>query len=125
MIVIQSDDVTGYWTKEPYHRELKVLLSPSLQDVSDDLSIGLVTLPPGQRGNPHTHQKEQEVWYGLEGTCVLRVGSEEAELNPGTIIVAPAGIEHQILNRGDDTAKALFLFSPAGPEEPHIQSRAS
>lgn len=120
MIVIQSNQVRGYWTEEPHYRELKVLLSPSLQDVSGHLSIGMVTLPPGQSGNPHTHQSEQEVWYGLEGTCVLKVGSEEAELKAGTIIVAPVGVEHQILNRNDETARALFLFSPAGPEVPYI-----
>lgn len=122
MIVIKPEDVEGYWTEEPFRRELKVLLSPSTHEVSRGIAIGMVTIPPGEKGKPHFHQNEQEVWYGLSGTCTLRVGTEEAELEPGAIIVAPATVEHQIFNRSEETAKALFLFSPAGPEAAHIVS---
>jgi oxalate decarboxylase/phosphoglucose isomerase-like protein (cupin superfamily) len=38
-------------------------------------------------------------------------------LAPDMVVVAPAGMEHQIINDGDEPLKALFLFSPAGPEE--------
>jgi mannose-6-phosphate isomerase-like protein (cupin superfamily) len=120
MIVIRADEVKGIWTKDPHHRELKVLLSPFLQDVSKDLAIGMVTIPPGEKGDPHTHHVEQEVWYGLAGRGVLRIGDKEAELGPDTIVVAPSGIEHQILNPGKETMRALFIFTPAGPEKSHI-----
>ncbi len=123
MIVVRADEVKGIWTKAPHHRELKVLLSPFLQDVSKDLSIGMVTIPPGEKGDPHIHHAEQEVWYGLEGKGVLRIGDQDVELAPNTIVVAPTGVEHQILNPGEDTMKALFMFSPAGPEKSHIPEK--
>lgn len=120
MIVIRAAEVEGCWTPPPHHRQLKVLLSPSLQEVSKDLSIGMVVLPPGEAGHPHRHGKEQETWYVISGQGRLRVGSEEAELGPDTVVVAPPGEEHQILNTGKEPLKALFLFTPAGPEEEYF-----
>lgn len=117
MILIHTDQVEAWWSPPPHHRELKVLLSPTLQDVSKDLAIGMVTLPPGESGNAHTHQDSQECWYIISGKGKLKVGDEVAELVPDSVVVAPKGIEHQILNDGDEPLKALFLFSPAGPEE--------
>jgi mannose-6-phosphate isomerase-like protein (cupin superfamily) len=117
MIIIHADQVKPWWSPPPHHRELKVLLSPVLQDVSNDLAIGMVTLPPGESGDPHTHHDSQECWYVISGKGKLKVGDEVAELVPDSVIVAPRGVEHQILNDGEEPLKALFFFSPAGPEE--------
>lgn len=122
MIVVRADEVEGYWTPPPHHRQLKVLLSPSVQEVSKDLSVGMVILPPGEAGHPHRHEKEQETWFVISGQGRLRVGSEVAELSPDTVVVAPPGEEHQILNTGKEPLKVLFLFTPAGPEEEHFPS---
>jgi mannose-6-phosphate isomerase-like protein (cupin superfamily) len=101
----------------PHQRELKILLSPALQAVSKGLSMGLVVLPPGESGDPHVHDDSQEAWYVISGKGKLRVGSEVAQLAPDMVVVAPAKLEHQIINDGNEPLKALFLFSPAGPEE--------
>ena len=117
MITIQADQVESWWSPLPHSRELKVLLSPALHEVSKDLSIGMVNLPPDASGDPHTHTESQEAWYVIEGKGKLRIGEEVASLEPGMVVVAPAGVEHQIYNDSEDNLKALFLFSPAGPEE--------
>ena len=31
-----------------------------------------------------------------------------------------AGIKHKIKNYGDEVLKAIFIFTPARPEEPHV-----
>ena len=80
----------------------------------------MVILPPGESGDPHTHVDSQEAWYVVSGRGKLRVGGEEAELIPDTVIVAPAGVEHQIMNDGKEPLKAIFIFSPAGPEFSHM-----
>ncbi len=79
--------------------------------------MGMVELPPGESGDPHTHEASQEAWYVISGTGKLRVGTEEAQLAPDMVVVAPPRIAHQIINDGEEPLKALFLFSPAGPEE--------
>jgi mannose-6-phosphate isomerase-like protein (cupin superfamily) len=120
MIVIHAEDVEGWWSPPPHQRELKILLSPGKQEVSDKLSMGVVVLPPGESGDPHVHGAEQEVWYVISGSGKLIVGDQVAELKPDTVVVAPEGVEHQIINDGEDPLKAIFLFSPAGPEEAYL-----
>jgi mannose-6-phosphate isomerase-like protein (cupin superfamily) len=117
MIYIHAKDVKSYWSKPPHHRELKVLLSPKIHKTSPLIGMGMVTIPPGESGNPHQHGTEQETWYILSGSGKLQIGKEEIPLEPEMVVVAPQGIEHQILNTGDEPLKALFIFSPAGPEE--------
>ena len=116
MIVVNADDVKARWTPPPHHRELKILLSPSLHDVYEGLSIGMVELPPGESGSAHTHGDSQETWFVISGKGRLVVGDEEAELVPDSVVVAPQGVEHQIFSSGDEPLKALFIFTPAGPE---------
>jgi len=76
----------------------------------------MVILPPGFTSSPHVHATEQEVWYIISGSGRVRIGDEEAELRPDTIAVAPPGVEHQLINDGTEDLKAIWLFTPAGPE---------
>ena len=118
MIVIHANEVKSYWSPPPHQRELKVLLSPKIHGTSKLIGMGMVNILPGESGNSHCHQKEQETWYIISGNGKLKIGKEEIQLEPDMVVVAPAGIEHQILNTGDEILKALFIFNPAGPEEP-------
>jgi mannose-6-phosphate isomerase-like protein (cupin superfamily) len=120
LVVIDANQVQPFWSAPPNRRELRVLLSPKIHNTSPDLAVGLVTIPPGESGNSHSHAAEQETWYVLSGTGKLNIGSEEIKLQPDMIAVAPAGVEHQIINTGSKPLKALFIFSPAGPEEEFI-----
>lgn len=120
MISIKAKDVKPFWTNPPNRRELKVLLSPEEHGTSPYLGMGIVTIPPGGSGNKHAHMDTQETWFILSGFGKLVIGEEEAYLEPEMVVVAPKGIIHQILNDGEDELKALFIFSPAGPEKDFI-----
>jgi mannose-6-phosphate isomerase-like protein (cupin superfamily) len=120
MIIIHADKVKGVWSSPPHQRELKVLLSPDLQQTSKELSVGMVILPSGESGDPHIHIGSQETWFVLSGNGKLIIGDETAELRPDTLVVAPAGVKHQIINDGNEPLRALFIFSPSGPEKAYL-----
>lgn len=117
MIVVRINEIKSYWSLPPHHRELKVLLSPKIHGTSPNLGMGLVTIPPGESGNKHTHDIEQETWFIVSGRGKLSIGDETVELEQDMVVVAPAGVQHQIINNGREELKALFIFTPAGPEE--------
>jgi len=119
-VTVHSESVKPFLSASPHQRELKVLLSPKLHGTSPNLSIGLVTIPPGESGNSHFHAAEQETWYVLSGFGKLVIGDERVDLKPDMVVVAPVGVTHQIINDGKEILKALFIFSPAGPEEEFI-----
>ena len=48
MIIARPSEAKGYLTPPPHPRELKVLLSPSLQEDVEGLAIGMTILAPGE-----------------------------------------------------------------------------
>ena len=116
MVIVYADQVTGWVNPPPHERTLKVLLSPSFQSITQALGMGMVILPPGRTSSAHSHQTEQEVWYVISGRGRVRIGDEEAEIRPDTVVVAPPGIAHQLISDGDEDLKAIWIFTPAGPE---------
>jgi uncharacterized cupin superfamily protein len=75
---------------------------------AEQLGYGVIALDPGKRSCPfHFHHLEEEVFFVLDGTGVLRQGTgddtEEIELSRGDFVAFPAGtgIAHQFINRGD------------------------
>ena len=74
-------------------------------------------LPPRALGAPlHTHRREDEYSYVLEGRVGLQLGAEELEAGPGDLVFKPRHIPHTFWNAGDEPARLLELISPAGFE---------
>lgn len=116
-LVIHEEDVKPFVSPLPHRRSLRVLLSPSRGKVASGVAFGVVELSPGLTSPPHHHETEQEAWYVISGQGQIRVGEKVFEVRPGTVVVSPPRMEHQLTNPGPEVMKALFIFSPAGPEE--------
>lgn len=69
-------------------------------------------LEPGQAQTPHRHEGADKVYAVLEGAVLARVGDESAELGPGDAVLAPAGLEHGVENRGTGRAALLVFMAP-------------
>ena len=75
-------------------------------------------LPPRALGAPvHTHSREDEYSYVVEGRFGMQLGEEVVDLAPGEFVVKPRGIAHAFWNAGDEPARLLELISPAGFED--------
>jgi uncharacterized cupin superfamily protein len=71
--------------------------------------VNLTRLPPGAiSALAHSHSRQDELVYILEGTPTLCFGAEEIVLRPGMCAGFPAGDEaHHLVNRS--TADVVFL----------------
>jgi len=67
---------------------------------------------PGQEQTAHAHKGSDKVYYVLQGTGQIRVGTETRSLAPGGIALAPAGAEHGVRNPGPDRLTLLVFMSP-------------
>jgi oxalate decarboxylase/phosphoglucose isomerase-like protein (cupin superfamily) len=65
----------------------------------------------------HTHTREDEVYFILDGELEVTVGERTFVLRPGDTLLAPRDIPHQLRNSGNTTNHYLLVFSPAGFEE--------
>ena len=73
-------------------------------------------IPPGGGPPPHIQTREEELFYVLDGEITFYVEGEEVVAPKGTFINMPKGVKHNFRNQSSETAKMLFLFSPAGIE---------
>jgi len=69
-------------------------------------------IPPGTLVAPHTHERQDQVSYVLDGTLGFRVGAADVEVPAGGAIFRPRGIPHAVWNPGPEPARMLELSTP-------------
>ncbi len=93
---------------EPYASKVSGRLKRKLGDRFGltNFGVNLTHLAPGSMsGLRHSHSKQDEFIYILEGTPTLILGDDEFVLSPGVCYGCPAGtgIAHHLVNRSTET----------------------
>jgi quercetin dioxygenase-like cupin family protein len=86
------------------------------EDTDGRFSLVEVVARKGTEPPPHTHSREDEAYYILEGEISFRVGGQSIEAGPGDYVWLPRGVQHGIEAKTEQV-KALILITPAGLEE--------
>jgi mannose-6-phosphate isomerase-like protein (cupin superfamily) len=88
--------------------------------VTGEVTEGAYTLfdmvPPLADTPPHVHEREDELYFVLEGEHVFTVGDEEFHVGPGAVVFGPRGIPHAHRRLMPGAGRLLALTSPAGYE---------
>jgi mannose-6-phosphate isomerase-like protein (cupin superfamily) len=79
------------------------------------LHADLYCLRPGQVQAPHVHAEQDKLYVGIEGRARIRVGPDNEWLEPGILVVAPAGVEHGLENPTTDPCVVLVVVVPPPP----------
>lgn len=83
------------------------------------LGYSFFYVPPGKAAFPfHTHSRNEEMIYIIEGEGILRFGREETAVAPGTIVACPVGVEfpHQLVNTGAQELHYLVVSTMDFPD---------
>ena len=72
---------------------------------------------PGGGPPPHTHSREDEGFYVLEGEITFSVGDKRLAVSAGMFINMPVGVEHSFKNESGKPALMLISIAPAGLEK--------
>ena len=83
------------------------------------LGYNVVLLPPGKVSCPyHFHHCNEEMFFIIEGTGLLRYNGEEQPLRAGDVIACPpgSGSAHQITNDADTDLTYLAVSTKEAPE---------
>jgi mannose-6-phosphate isomerase-like protein (cupin superfamily) len=73
-------------------------------------------VPPLADTPLHVHEREDELFYVLEGEHVFQVGDEEHRVRPGGIAFAPRGLPHAQRRAVPGEGRLLVVTSPGGLE---------
>ena len=75
-------------------------------------------LAPRALGSPvHTHRREDEWSFVLEGEVGVEVGDQTWVAKPGDLVLKPRDVPHAFWNPGDVPARLLEVATPAGFEQ--------
>jgi quercetin dioxygenase-like cupin family protein len=87
------------------------------EDTQGAFSLVEFVAPPDAMSEPlHTHSREDECLYVLEGTLVVTVGGLERQVEAGEFIFMPRGVVHGWQNPGPEAARFLTVLVPGGGE---------
>jgi quercetin dioxygenase-like cupin family protein len=73
-------------------------------------------LPPDQMIPPHTHSREDECNFVLEGELTCDVGGEIVVAPVGSYVLKPRGLPHALCNTGTEPVRVLEILTPGGLE---------
>jgi quercetin dioxygenase-like cupin family protein len=72
-------------------------------------------VPAGNEPPMHTHTREDETVYVLDGAITVDVGGEKTDVEAGSYAALPKNLPHGLTVRGDE-ARLLITLEPAGTE---------
>lgn len=79
----------------------------------DYFCSGIVRIQPGGSVPLHKHAQE-EIYYILNGTVEMTVGTETERIEGIAMIYMPSGAPHHLVNVCDEEVQMLFVYAPAG-----------
>jgi quercetin dioxygenase-like cupin family protein len=69
-------------------------------------------LPPGEMIPPHTHAREDECSYVLQGDLTCYVGGEILVAPTGSYVIKPRAVPHAFFNGGTETVRVMEILTP-------------
>lgn len=108
---VKEYEIVGERFEKPYARVIKHIAAPWTLGTTK-IWLGMSKIDPGSCSNPHTHSDQEEIFYVVSGHGQIRVGTEVADVGPGSCVFAPTGQEHQLINNHDETLNILAAASP-------------
>lgn len=76
---------------------------------TDQLWSEIACYEPGQSTVMHSHPKEEEAIFVLEGTANMSIAGEEVVVPAGAIVKFPKNVPHDVRNLGAGRCVIMFL----------------
>ncbi|MGC2658730.1 MAG: cupin domain-containing protein [Bryobacteraceae bacterium] len=81
---------------------------------ASNFSLGNVTLDPNGGQVPWHSQKQEEIYFVLEGEGEMCLGEDRQTLVAGQAVYIPSGVFHQLTNTGETPLRMIYCYGPAG-----------
>jgi mannose-6-phosphate isomerase-like protein (cupin superfamily) len=94
------------------------LLLAGSRDTASGPAFVVHDLAPRALGSPvHTHTREDEWSYVLDGEVGVEIAGSTTVARPGDLVLKPRGIPHAFWNAGGSPARFLEVITPGGFED--------
>jgi len=112
MIIADLNKIEG--RRYPARRRTQNLVGGASPIQAKAFAIGNVTLDPKGGQVPWHNQDQEEVYFIIEGTGEMCLGTEKQILTTGQAAYIPPCVFHQLTNIGDTPLRMIYIYGPAG-----------
>ncbi len=96
---------------------VQVTVKVRAEDTGGAYSVFEDVIPPGGGPPPHTHSREDETIYVVEGELVAYLDGKKHEVKKGAWVHMPRGVEHYFKNTSNKPTRMILTYSPGGFEK--------
>jgi mannose-6-phosphate isomerase-like protein (cupin superfamily) len=93
-----------------------VTVKADTRDTNGSLTALEFLIGPKEGPALHTHLREDELWYVLEGDFRFKAGDDILRASAGGMAFGPRGTPHCFQNIGDAPGRLLVITTPSGLE---------
>lgn len=104
---------TAEYAPPGHHGVINRLLAGIERGGLGAVSVWHGRLEPGGGSDLHAHEGSAQIYVGLTGVLEVTNGATAVPLEPGDVVVIPAGERHDINNQSDQVATVLVISAPA------------
>jgi quercetin dioxygenase-like cupin family protein len=101
-----------YWINGDFWR-----IVATSKDTEGRYALMDVTVSRNGGPKPHTHSREDESLYIIDGEFDVQYGSQNTRGTTGYHLLMRRGIAHSFKNVGDKSGRLMILFTPGGLEK--------
>ena len=112
MIISDLNKTEG--RRYPARRRTQNIVGGASPVQAKNFAVGNVTLDPKGGQVPWHNQEQEEVYFIVEGTGEMCLGSERQILTAGQSAYIPSGVFHQLTNVGTMPLRMIYIYGPAG-----------
>src|SRR5260370_4687154 len=93
-----------------------VTVKADTRKTNGSLTVLELLIGPKQGPALHTHLREDELWYVIEGDFRFKAGDAMLRASTGGMAFGPRGTPHCFQNIGDGPGRLLVITTPSGLE---------
>ena len=93
-----------------------VTIKATTKQTNGSLTVLELLFGPKQGPALHTHLREDELWYVIEGEFRFKSGDAMLRASTGGMAFGPRGTPHCFQNIGDTPGRLLVITTPSGLE---------
>jgi quercetin dioxygenase-like cupin family protein len=100
-----------------YLPDLDILHKVTADASGGSLKVEEWGLAPGEMISPHTHAREDECSFVLEGEMKCYVNGKVVLAQEGSYVSKPRGVPHAFYNTGAQTVRVMEILTPGSTFE--------
>jgi len=112
--IVGPSEGDSYWQPVPANGHIRNIFSAAALGAASDFSMGTQTLPPGCFIREHTHARNEEVIFVIDGKGVARIDGVEHAIEKGSAVHVGMNRKHHFLNPHAEPMTFLWIMMPGG-----------